>query len=129
MPRFIACRQDTMPDSTKSAEPAPAAKVVRLPRRGGGLRRHELEFMPAALEIVETPVAPVGRAIGATLIAFFVIAIAWACLGHVDIIATAQGKVVPVGRSKTIQPLEAGTVTAIHVSDGDKVRAGDVLVE
>ena len=118
-----------MPVSTKSAEPAPAAKVVPLRRRGGGLRRHELEFMPAALEIVETPAPPVGRAIGATLIAFFIVAIAWACLGHVDIIATAQGKVVPTGRVKVIQPLEAGTVTAIRVRDGDKVKEGDVLLE
>jgi hemolysin D len=60
---------------------------------------------------------------------FLLAALAWACLGKVDIIATAQGKVVPTGRTKTIQPLEAGTVTAIHVRDGDKVREDDVLVE
>ena len=110
----------------KSAEAA-SPKVVQLPRRGA--RRDELEFLPAALEIVETPAPPLGRAIGAVLIAFFVIALAWACFGHVDIIATAQGKVVPVGRIKTVQPLEAGTVTAIHVRDGDRVSEGQVLVE
>src|SRR5262249_57539595 len=49
--------------------------------------------------------------------------------GHIDIIATAQGKIVPLGRVKVIQPLETGTVTAIHVRDGDRVRAGQVLVE
>jgi hemolysin D len=70
-----------------------------------------------------------GRAIAFTIIAFFVLALAWACLGKIDIIATAQGKIVPTGRTKTIQPLEAGTVTAIRVRDGDKVRAGDVLIE
>jgi len=58
-----------------------------------------------------------------------VFALAWACLGKIDIIATAQGKIVPTGRTKTIQPLEAGTVTAIRVRDGDRVREGDVLVE
>ena len=46
-----------------------------------------------------------------------------------DSIATAQGKVVPVGRVKVIQPLETGMVTAIHVKDGDRVSEGQVLVE
>src|ERR1700721_1350562 len=87
------------------------------------------QFLPAALEILETPASPVGRAIGATLILFFVIAIVWSIFGHVDIIATAQGKIVPTGRTKTIQPLETGIVSAIHVRDGDRVTAGQVLVE
>jgi hemolysin D len=118
------------PQTASPAAPANAnvgANVV--PLRRGTARRAELEFLPAALEIVETPASPVGRAIGAALIAFFIIALAWASLGHVDIIATAQGKVVPVGRSKTVQPLESGIVTAIRVRDGDKVAAGQVLVE
>jgi hemolysin D len=87
------------------------------------------EFLPASLEIVETPASPVGRMIAGTIILFFAIAIGWSIVGHVDIIATAQGKIVPTGRTKTIQPLEAGVVAAIHVDDGDKVHAGDVLVE
>ena len=70
-----------------------------------------------------------GRAIAATIIGFFLFALGWSIIGKVDIIATAQGKIVPTGRTKTIQPLEAGTVTAIRVNDGDKVREGDVLVE
>jgi hemolysin D len=87
------------------------------------------QFLPAALEILETPASPVGRAIGATIILFFVIAIVWTVFGHVDIIATASGKIVPTGRTKTIQPLETGIVSAIHVRDGDHVNAGQVLVE
>ncbi|WP_316233817.1 HlyD family type I secretion periplasmic adaptor subunit [Bradyrhizobium sp. SZCCHNPS2010] len=87
------------------------------------------EFLPAALEIVETPPSPAGRAIAGTIILFFAIAIGWSIVGHVDIISTAQGKIVPTGRTKTIQPLEAGVVAAIHVQDGDKVHAGDVLIE
>ena len=106
-----------------------ATNVVPLPRRAAHSRRDDLEFLPAALEIVETPASPLGRAIAGTLIAFFLIAVAWACLGHIDIIATAQGKIVPVGRIKVIQPLEAGEVIAIHVRDGDRVREGQVLIE
>ncbi|WP_316182133.1 MULTISPECIES: HlyD family type I secretion periplasmic adaptor subunit [unclassified Bradyrhizobium] len=92
-------------------------------------RNDAREFLPAALEIVETPASPAGRAVAGTIILFFAIAIGWSIVGHVDIIASAQGKIVPTGRTKTIQPLEAGVVAAIHVQDGDKVRAGDVLVE
>jgi len=92
-------------------------------------RDHELAFLPAALEIVETPPSPIGRAIGATIIAVFVLALAWACLGTVDIVATAQGKIIPSGRTKVIQPFEIGVVRAIHVHDGDTVKAGQVLIE
>jgi hemolysin D len=88
-----------------------------------------LQFLPAALEILETPASPVGRAVGATIVAFFVVALAWAAIGRVDIIATASGKIVPSARTKTIQPLETGIVQAIHVRDGDHVTAGQILVE
>lgn len=89
----------------------------------------ETEFLPAALEIIETPASPAGRAMAGTLIAFFVIALLWACIGSVDISATAQGKIVPTGRSKVIQPFETGVVRAIHVQDGQQVKTGDVLIE
>jgi hemolysin D len=108
----------------KPAEPD-TAKVVPLRRSS----RDDLEFLPAALEIVETPASPLPRAVSASLIGFLAIAVGWACLGRIDIIATAQGKVVPAGRVKLIQPLEAGIVSAIHVGDGDKVVEGQVLVE
>lgn len=92
-------------------------------------RDHELAFLPAALEIVETPPSPIGRAIGVTIITVFVLALAWACFGTVDIVATAQGKIIPSGRTKVIQPFEIGVVRAIHVQDGDTVKAGQVLIE
>src|SRR5688572_13276779 len=63
------------------------AKLLRLPRR----TRDEREFLPAALEIVDTPPSPVGRAIGLTIIAVAVLAIAWACIGQIDIVASASG--------------------------------------
>ena len=81
----------------------------------------EMEFLPAAIEIVETPPLPAGRIIAGTIILFFASALLWACLGSVDIIATAPGKIVPTGRTKVIQPLESGVVHAIHVQDGQKV--------
>jgi hemolysin D len=44
-------------------------------------------------------------------------------------VATAAGKIIPSGRTKIIQPFETGVVRAIHVRDGQSVKAGDVLVE
>jgi hemolysin D len=92
-------------------------------------RHSETEFLPAALELMETPASPAGRAVAGTIILFFVIVLLWACLGSVDIIAIAQGRIVPSGRTKTIQPFETGVVRVIHVKDGQRVKAGDVLIE
>src|ERR1700692_3535150 len=128
MLRCTGSRQGSM----KSAEPAmpaiPTQRVVPF-RRAQQRRREELAFLPAALEIVETPPSPIGRAIGASIIALFVLALIWASLGHVDIVATATGKIVPTGRSKVIQPFETGVVRAIRVADGQAVSAGDALIE
>src|ERR1700751_1893614 len=103
--------------------------VVALPQKQMRRRNHELAFLPAALEIVETPPSPLGRAIGATIIAVFLLAVAWASLGSVDIVATAPGNIIPPGRSKVIQPFETGVVRAIHVQYCDMVKAGQVLIE
>ena len=89
----------------------------------------ELQFLPAALEIEQTPPLPISRYILWAIMLLFIIAIAWACIGHVDIVGVAQGKIVPSGRVKTVQPLETGIVKAIHVTEGQQVAAGDVLIE
>jgi hemolysin D len=91
--------------------------------------RVEFAFLPAALEIVETPPSPTGRAIGASIIALFCVALIWATFGHVDIVTSASGKVVPSGRVKLIQPFETSVVRAIRVRDGQSVKTGDVLIE
>ena len=90
---------------------------------------HEAEFLPAALELQETPVSPAPRIVMWLLIAFVVIAVIWSIFGRIDVVATAQGKIIPSGGSKIIQPMETATVKAIHVRDGQHVKAGDVLVE
>jgi membrane fusion protein, hemolysin D len=89
----------------------------------------ELEFLPAALEIQQTPPLPMARYIVWAIMTFFTIGVAWACIGKVDIVSVAMGKIVPSSRVKIIQPLETGVVRAIYVDDGDAVNAGDILVE
>jgi len=108
---------------------AVAKNVISFPLTRERRQADEQAFLPAALEIVETPPSPIGRAIGAVIVAFFCLALIWATFGHVDIIAYASGKVVPGGRVKLVQPFEIGVVHAIHVHDGQSVKAGEVLIE
>ena len=85
----------------------------------------ETEFLPAALEIIETPPSPAGRIIAGD---------AHRVLRHRAVLGDAsarsissrprQGKIVPTGRTKVIQPLESGVVHAIHVQDGQQVKGG-----
>lgn len=106
-----------------------AEKIVPLPPAPPRRHRAEIDFLPAALEIVERPPSPAGRAIAAIIIAVFCLALAWAAFGKVDIVATASGKIIPSGRSRIVQPFETGVVRAIHVHDGQQVKAGDLLIE
>jgi len=98
--------------------------------RGKERRRYEqTEFLPATLEVIETPASPFGRA-GLWLLVIAVgLALLWSFFGRLDVVVTATGRVIPVERIKRIQPSELGVVRAIHVADGQRVRAGEVLVE
>jgi hemolysin D len=87
------------------------------------------EFLPAALEIVETPPSPIGRLGAYFLVAAFALALVWAWFGRVDIVAVSKGKIIPTGHTKIVQPFEIGVVRAILVYDGQKVKVGDVLIE
>ena len=94
-----------------------------------GRNREEREFLPAALEVLETPASPAGRTAALLICSLFCLAVAWSWFGRIDTVAVAQGRIVPGGRVKLIQPLEAGVVRAIHVREGQRVRAGDPLVD
>jgi hemolysin D len=77
----------------------------------------------------ETPPHPAPRRAIIAICSLFVSVLLWACLGQIDIVAVAQGRIIVGQRSKTIQPLETSVVKAIHVKDGDKVKAGDLVIE
>lgn len=92
-------------------------------------QRRQTEFLPAALEIIETPASPLARFGLWLLIGGVAIAILWAFVGKLDVVVTAPGRIIPADRVKIIQPTELGVVRAIHVADGQRVRAGQLLVE
>jgi len=103
--------------------------VLRLVSSEAALHREEREFLPAALEIMETPPSPAGRTLVFVLCLIAAVGITWAWFGKVDIVAVASGKIVAQMRTKLVQPFETSTVLAILVSPGQKVHAGEALIE
>ena len=101
----------------------------RPPTRPQKRRRDEMDFLPDALEILERPPSPTARTFTAVIMLAFTAACAWAWFGHVDVVAVAQGRVVPSDRTKTVQPMQTGVVRAIQVQDGQLVKAGQTLIE
>jgi hemolysin D len=96
---------------------------------GPKLEREEAAFLPAALSLQATPVHPAPRRFALAICALFTIALVWACVGQIDIVATAPGRIVVSDGSKTVQPLQTSVVKAIHVKDGDHVLAGQALID
>jgi hemolysin D len=112
--------------------PAAAAPPVPIPTPPPPPARpsaEDREFLPAALEIVESPASPIAVRFIWVICAVFAAALAWSYLGWMDIYAVAAGKIQPSGRSKVVQPLEPGRVVSILVENGSRVEAGDVLLE
>jgi len=110
--------------SGSALQPIRTGPPARRIKRG----RDELSFLPAALEIIETPASPAGRSISMTIVAAGLFAIVWASIGKVDMVVTSQGRIEPVGNSKTVQPLQVGVVQAILVQDNQQVTAGQPLI-
>lgn len=106
-----------------------AAWAHRTELAGPSRMADEMAFLPAALSLQETPVHPAPRRLAWGLMILFVLALLWAILGQVDIVAVAPGRIIASDRTKLIQPLEASVVRRVLVKDGDRVQAGQVLVE
>lgn len=93
------------------------------------LTAEEADFSPPALALEQRPVSPTLRITAGLFISFLTSALLWAALGRVDIVATANGKVIPSGRTKTIASVDTAVVQKIRVREGQAVKAGDVLLE
>ena len=94
----------------------------------GEEREKETEFLPAILEVTETPPSPTGRLVMWSILILLVVALLWAFLGHINEVAVANGKVIPSGQTKTVQVKNKGIVKEILVEEGDMVQEGDTLV-
>lgn len=77
-------------------------------RRGQKEKASETDFLPAALEVMETPPSPIGRIILWLIIAAAISTLTWACLAKVDEVAVAEGRLVPTGRLRSVEASEQG---------------------
>ena len=94
-------------------------------RLAGGSRE---EFAPEIINVQQQPPSPLPRSVLYALMALFGVILVWACIGRLDVVAVAQGKLVPQSFLKIVQPAESGIVREILVREGDAVREGQVLV-
>lgn len=85
-------------------------------------------FHPPLIRLQQTAPHPQGRRVLWALLALLAFLLVWAVLGRLDIVAVADGKLVPASYLKIVQPSEAGIVKEILVREGDRVRAGQTLM-
>ena len=106
-----------------------AAWMVRHELAGPSRLSDEAAFLPAALSLQETPAHPSPRRLAWAICLLMALAVAWAAFGEIDIVAVAPGRIVVSDRTKTLQPLETSVIQRVLVRDGDRVQAGQVMVE
>lgn len=92
-------------------------------------RSLDTRFLPAALEVVERPVSPTARITAWVLLIGLVATFAWLILGKVDIVASAQGRIIPTDEVKLVQAANTGIVRKIYVHEGDAVKRGQILID
>ena len=97
-------------------------------RKPGTLSADALDFVPGLLSIQESPPARLPRTVMYIVMALFAILLVWAIFGKLDVVASAEGRLVPQTYVKIVQPADAGIVQDILVKEGEKVQAGQVLM-
>ena len=89
---------------------------------------HPVDFAPDLLALQEQPPARLPRTVGYVTGGLFAVLLAWAAFGQLDIVAAAEGRLVPRNYSRVLQPAEAGVLREVLVRDGDAVKAGQLLL-
>lgn len=95
---------------------------------GRVLQADEADFSPPLLRIQEKPPPPLAGWMLRVLVALAIGTALWTFLGRLDIVAVADGKLVPLSYLKIVQPAEQGIVREILVKEGEAVREGQVLI-
>lgn len=99
-----------------------------VPRRAGQVAlRRDAEFLPAILQLQEEPPSPLPRFVLWTVLALVAALAGWAVAGRLDIVAVAEGRLVPKSQLRIVQPAEGGVMRELLVKEGERVRAGQLL--
>ncbi|PAS95535.1 MAG: secretion protein HylD [Candidatus Dactylopiibacterium carminicum] len=92
------------------------------------VHRDHQDFHPPLIRLQHSAPHPQGRRVLWMLLGLLVFLLSWALLGRLDIVAVAEGKLVPATYLKIVQPPEEGIVKEILVHEGETVRAGQTLM-
>jgi len=115
--------------SAAPAQTSAASAAWRAAERlGDRIQADPRDFQPALLRLQEAPPSPLGRRVLWVMLAFLAALILWATLGKLDIVAVADGKLVPDTYLKIVQPTDSGVVKEILVKEGQQVEGGQVLM-
>lgn len=87
-----------------------------------------IDFSPPLLRLQATSPNPLGRKVLWALLVMLLALLLWAVLGRLDIVAVAEGKLIPESYVKIVQPAESGIVKEILIKEGQSVKAGQVLM-
>ena len=86
------------------------------------------DFHPALIRLQQSAPNPLGRTVLWVVLGFLALILGWSLIARLDIVAVADGKLVPSSYLKIVQPVEAGVVKEILVREGEVVREGQVLM-
>src|SRR5262245_25204369 len=119
-----------------SAVPHPATKASAtwraaehlFEKAGDRIQANPRDFLPAIVRLQESPPNPLGRRVLWVTLVFIAALIVWAMIGKLDIVAVAEGKLVPDTYLKIVQPTDSGVVKEILVKEGQLVESGQVLM-
>jgi HlyD family secretion protein len=104
---------------------------VKLPVRVEGKHAaaisRKAEFLPAILQLQEEAPSPLPRVVLWTVFALCGALVLWASFGRLDVVAVAEGRLVPKSQLRIVQPAEGGVMRELLVKEGERVRAGQVL--
>ena len=86
------------------------------------------DFMPGLLVITENPPPKLPKLILRLVLMLLLFVLLWSIFGQLDIVATAEGHLMPQSHIKIIQASDAGTVLEILVQEGQAVQQGQILM-
>jgi hemolysin D len=115
--------------NTQAPGRGPKGGINRASVNMGKLSSLDRQFLPASIEIMESPPSPVKIAIIWAICMIFALSLAGSYFGKLEIFAVAPGKIQPVGRSKIVQPFDTGKAVAVFVENGTHVDKGQSLLQ
>ena len=92
------------------------------------VRPEEAEFLPGTLALEAAPPSPTATWVSRLILLLLAAAAAWCWFGQVDIVIQAPSVIVTAQRNQVLASPVTTQVQALHVQEGSRVLAGDILM-